>query len=234
MKKVIVLVTVLDKRTKSGFRSFAYSCICESDIRAAHKTISRIHRENRLDSVDFYCDNIYHNNYNFESWSEALENLVLYINSPENVCYEELINKNTEVKEMRNMRLKVTSNEESIRHMLTYFHKSRQARDAKGMTEHTKQILIMLYMSGNYTISYDSIDINRLGVTFELTLINHDLYEVYDLECKIRDNDEWGDNLNRKLCELAGNGLLEKYDNADSETFEYVLMEAAYRLGICI
>lgn len=234
MKKVIVLVTVLDKRTKSGFRSFAYPCICESDIRAAHKTISRIHRENRLDSVDFYCDKIYHNNYNFESWSEALENLVLYINSPENVCYEELINKKTEVKGMRNMRLKVTSNEESVRDTLTCFYEARRKRDAKRMVEYTKQMLDLLWMSGEYTISYDSVNINRLGITFELTLINHDLYEVYDLECKIRDNDEWGDGLNRKLCELAGNGLLEKYDNADSETFEYVLMEAAYRLGICI
>lgn len=234
MKKVIVLVTVLDKRTKSGFRSFAYPCICESDIRAAHKTISRIHRENRLDSVDFYCDKIYHNNYNFESWSEALENLVLYINSPKNVIYEELINKKTEVKGMRNMRLKVTTNEEEVMHMIRRFHAARRKRDAKEMTNHTKRILELLYMTGQYTISSDSIDINRLGMTFEITLINHDLYEVYDLECQIRDNDEWGDNLNRKLCELAGNGLLEKYDNADSETFEYVLMEAAYRLGICI
>lgn len=135
---------------------------------------------------------------------------------------------------MRNMRLKVTTSEESVMHMIRRFHAARRKRNAKEMAEHTKRILELMYMTCQYTISYDSIDINRLGMTFELTLVNQDIYEIYDLECKMRDLDEWDDELNRKLCELAGNGLLEKYENADSETFEHIVMEAAYRLGICI
>lgn len=233
-KLVIVTVTVSDKRTKSGTRSSVYPCLCESDLRKAHRAISRIHRENRLDVVGFVCDERGYNNYNYESWLDALDTLIVYINNPNCVTYRQVREKKTEVKEMRNMRLKVTTNEEAVMHMVRRFHAARRKRNAKEMAEHTKRILELMYMTCQYTISYDSIDINRLGMTFELTLVNQDIYEIYDLECKMRDLDEWDDELNRKLCELAGNGLLEKYENADSETFEHIVMEAAYRLGICI
>lgn len=234
MKKVIVSVTVSDRRTTSGLHSMDYPCTCETDLRKVHRNIKRWHDTNRLKIIAFTCDKNFHNNYNYESWLDALDTLIVYINNPNCVTYRKCREKKTEVTEMRNMRLKVTSNEEAVRDMLTHFHESRRKRNAKGMVEYTKQLLVLLRMTGDYTISYDSIDINKLGVTFELTLVSKDIYEIYDLECKMRDTDEWNDELNRKLCELAGHGLLEKYENADSETFENVVMQAAYHLGICI
>ncbi len=234
MKKVIVSVTVSDRRTTSGLHSMDYPCTCESDLRKVHRSIKRWHEAKRLKIIAFTCDKNFHNNYNYESWLDALDTLIVYINNPNCVTYRQCREKKTEVKEMRNMRLKVTSNEEPVRHMLTYFYEARRKRDAKGMVEYTKKMLDLLWMSGEYTISYDSVNINRLGITFELTLVNRDLHDIYELECKMRDTDEWDDDLNRKLCDLAGHGLLEKYENADSETFENILMEAAYHLGICI
>lgn len=234
MKKVIVSVTVSDRRTTSGLHSMDYPCTCESDLRKVHRNIKRWHETNRLKIIAFTCDKNFYNNYNYESWLDALDTLIVYINNPNCVTYRKSGEKKTEVKEMRNMRLKVTTSEESVMHMVRRFHAARRKRNAIEMAEHTKRILELLYMTCQYTISYDSIDINRLGMTFEITLVNQDIYEIYDLECKMRDTDEWDDALNRKLCDLAGHGLLEKYENADSETFENVLMEAAYHLGICI
>lgn len=234
MKKVIVSVTVSDRRTASGLHSMDYPCTCESDLRKVHRNIKRWHGTNRLKIIAFTCDKNFHNNYNYESWLEALDTLIVYINNPNCVTYRQCREKKTEVKEMRNMRLKVTSNEEAVMHMLRRFYSARRKRDAKGMVEYTKQLLKLLWINEEYVISYDSVDINRMGVTFELAIVTQNLHEIYSLECKIRDTDEWDDALNRKLCDLAGHGLLEKYENADSETFEHILMEAAYHLGICI
>lgn len=234
MRKVIVSVTVSDRRTTSGLHSMDYPCTCESDLRKVHRNIKRWHDTNRLKIIAFTCDKNFHNNYNYDSWLEALDTLIVYINNPNCVTYRQCREKKTEVKEMRNMRLKVTSNEEPVMHMLRRFYSARRKRDVKEMVVYTNKLMDLLWMAGKYVIAYDSVDINRHGVTFEITLTNQDPHEIYSLECKIRDADEWDDDLNRKLCELAGHGLLEKYENADSESFEDVLMEAAYHLGTCL
>lgn len=54
--------------------------------------------------------------------------------------------------------------------------------------------------------------------------------EIQVIAERIRSKDYWDMDSCIELCELAG--LEEEFNNADGETFESVLFEAAERLGV--
>ena len=54
--------------------------------------------------------------------------------------------------------------------------------------------------------------------------------EIKAIAKSIRESDEWNADLCKELCEEAG--LSEAWENADGETFEKVVEEAADKLGV--
>lgn len=54
--------------------------------------------------------------------------------------------------------------------------------------------------------------------------------EAQELAAKIAAADTWNENDCKKLCELAG--MLDEWNEADGETFESVVYDAAEKLGV--
>ena len=54
--------------------------------------------------------------------------------------------------------------------------------------------------------------------------------EIVAIASALKNADEWDEALCKELCEEAG--LSEAWENADGETFEKVVEEAAEKLGV--